>query len=462
MTTSFSYTMPSLADTLRFRGDAYYPTSSGIGLDLLTGPSDADSVHHQFSRGGIDTSKQRVAQAFLSTQRFLLPRATWQKSGNTASQPFGASSSQNGKMGYSGGTNTATQGSRLSDADYESYRQDLLRNRTAQFQAKREGIVPPQQVPSLFQQTSGNKQTIDLLLTSIEERAYEDIFSPEIYKELQNLTNLFISTVADFNDVNVISNYINRLETIARENVDLEVGPRGVRLTPQEEKQLKSIQSIIDRLVKYLNNNLRGVGANEIIRKRLASDISVLKLSMAQKQQAIAQAVAQEQAQQGGPDGGPDGGDDDDEDGGDDGGGDEGRALLELIARQQEQELPEELLPPPPPPAPDAREIGRQRGKPSVDDVRGFIANPNAEGERWIRRAQLDLLSGRELADIAKEIWGYKQKYPKESPPKQSIKDYIYRTYGLGRGGRGMIPPHMRHQNQQAMTPALRALMNAR
>jgi hypothetical protein len=412
-------------------------------------------------------------------------------------------------MGYSGGTRTATEGSRLSDADYESYRQDLLRNRTAQFQAKREGIVPPQQVPSLFQQTSGNKQTIDLLLTSIEERAYEDIFSPEIYKELQNLTNLFISTVADFNDVNVISNYITRLETIARENVDLEVGPRGARLTPQEEKQLKSIQSIIDRLVKYLNNNLRGVGANEIIRKRLASDISVLKLSMAQKQQAIAQAQAQEQAQQGGPNGGPDGGDDDDEDGGDDNGGDEGRALLELIARQQQQELPEELLPPPPPVLNDD-EIGRQRGKPSVDDVREFIANPNAEGQRWIRRAQLNLLSGRELAEIAKEIWGYKQKYPKESPPKQSIKDYIYRTYGLGRGGvgfnyqellrqqalknnprvgipqlttnfgnpqilrnrvepqnfgrggRGMIPPHMRHQNQQAMTPALRALMNAR
>jgi len=290
MTTSFSYTMPALADKLRTKGNGFYPSSSLRGLDLLTGDTGADSVHHMFSKGAIATSNQRVAEAFKSTQRFLYPQFQPKKSGNTASQPFASSSNQAGKMGYSGGSfNSATQGQRMSADDFDEYRKTILNRRINGFQAIREGILPPSMPITPFQALSGGRAQIDLLFTSIEERVYDDIFNQEIYRDLNNLMGLFINSIWEINDATTLSGYIERLQGMSREideQTERQQEEEG-NLDTKDIRYSRSIEQLSSRLALYIANNIRGVGANDIIRKRLASDLSMLKINKTQQENLL-------------------------------------------------------------------------------------------------------------------------------------------------------------------------------
>ncbi len=435
MTTSFSYTMPALADTLRNKGNAFYPSSSLRGLDLLTGPTESDSVHHMFSKGAIATSNQRVSEAFKSTQRFLYPQFQPKKSGNTSSQPFASSSNQAGKMGYSGGSNTATQGQRLSDEDYDQYRQTILNRRINGFQAIREGILPPSMPITQFQATSGGRAQIELLFTSIEERVYEDIFNQEIYRDLNNLMGLFINSIWEINDATALSGYVERLQGLSRA-IDEETERQdneGEGLTPAELRYSRSIEGLASRLASYIVNNIKGVGANDIIRKRLAMDLSMLKINRKQQEDLLRIGnVLQPPAFGGLPPRDYSGSDSTSS------GPSSGGPFVEEYGNAPPEEDESTTATAPPPAENDG---SQQFGPLGLNTFKQWVrerstVNPT---DRLAHRRILEQLSDDQLQALATAAWGYRGQRT-----GQPLRDYIYEKFrGLGLSG-GRVPPHMR------------------
>jgi len=480
MTTSFSYTMPTLADKLRNKGHSFYPSSSLRGLDLLTGASEADDVHHSFSKGAINTSNQRVLEAFKSTQRFLYPKFQYVKNGTTASQPFASSSNQAGKMGFSGGSfNTATQGQRMSDDEWNKYRQTVLDRRINGLQAIREGIVPPSMPITPFQALSSGKSQIDLLLTSIEERVYEDLFSPEIYRELTNLTSLFIASIWEINDATALSGYVERLEGLSLV-IDEETTENIDELDQKEIKYSRAIEGLSRRLSSYILNNIKGVGANEVIRKRLAMDLSMLKINRKQQEDILRMGNPLAPPPFGGlPPQPPFGGTPSasSQVSGDSSSGGPSGPFLEEYGNDGQASAP----------APEQETDGSQQFGPlGLNTFKQWIREaPKTQIDTALaHRRILEQLSNQELQDLARAAWGYTG-----NATGQSLRTYIYNKYkGMGhRGGNlaldifslgglpiarailgkghrgGMIPPHMRpnilHGNLSAPN---RVLFNSR
>jgi hypothetical protein len=274
MLTSFSMTLPTIADKYRTLGRQYINTPLSVSHpNLLLGRTDADNTHHYWHKQSIKNVYDGLQANKTSNRHYLSDRFKPVRGTNATNTPFGSSNAPQNVVAGRGGANI-TQSSSMSDKDYDDWRKFVVNQRAEGYTAIRSSQPPPQSVPPKMQSIMGDpnkaiENQLDLLLTSIEERIFGGIIDNNVFKDLMDFTRGIEGIIYSFDDAQEITDLINRFKSLftAIEGIASRRGTIGS--TAKESNLAESSLALINRLIKFLKENMTGIGRNESTRQLL-------------------------------------------------------------------------------------------------------------------------------------------------------------------------------------------------
>jgi hypothetical protein len=319
MYNNYLTTIPQYADTLRTLG-YQKPQPSNLNFQPRESNNPAqkeyrnnwrdEAIQNVYNR--LENNKRKNKQ-MISEQVF--PKRT---NTNTSQMPF--QTSQNmpsfSKSNMSGGANV-TSASRLSDQDYEKFRQILLKNRSSDYDrlaglpplsdllASREAQRITQPAPRKEQVqpeiSAIDRSNLDLLLQSVEQKVSKGITDDTTYNDVLKIGQYFAFNIYKYNEPTEIMTIINRLEDLeANVSTDIE----NKEADRVGAKYAKLIEVTLNNLINYLKINSSYIGRSSTERKVLAK-ATLEPLNKATKVipvsaiESAAQLVAEQQQEQG-------------------------------------------------------------------------------------------------------------------------------------------------------------------
>jgi len=173
-----------------------------------------------------------------------------------------------------------TESSQMADNDFEAYKAGIFQRRIKEFeqnvsQISSQPSFGPLMVPT--QNLDMESNTIDFILSSIEEKIGGGIVDSTTYNDLMKVYGYYTSNIWKFEDASVLINLIKRLEQISincdqiiKNKEDTELSGRDAKDIQFAELFLNTIQKLID----FINANISFIGRNQSERKILASSVS--------------------------------------------------------------------------------------------------------------------------------------------------------------------------------------------
>jgi hypothetical protein len=280
MLTSFSLTLPDMADKLRSgkREMINIPTGAVNHLNLLTGRSDSDSIHHYWHKQAVKDVYNGLQAVNSSNRNYRAERMPYTNKNRGTNQLFFNSPQPYGVVTpKGGGYGNATYSSSLDEKEYEDNRKFLLSQRASGYDEIRNAQPLPPQIPPKYAGIVNNpnmaiRNQIDLQLTSIEDRVFKNIIDSSVFSDLNNITQQLQQVIATIDDQQDIRKIIQRLENIGN-LMTIVVGNANAGLQEYKKKDIDygdSSINLVGRLIDYLKANMAGVGRNESTRKLLA------------------------------------------------------------------------------------------------------------------------------------------------------------------------------------------------
>jgi hypothetical protein len=270
MLTSFSLTIPSIADNFRTMGRQLINTPMGIShQQLLIGPSDSDNIHHYWHKQAVKNVYDGLNSNKSSNRNYLSDRPKPIRGTNATNPPFGLSNSPYNVITGRGGANITTSSS-ATDKEKDDYRKFIINQRGEGYVAIRNSEPMPQQIPPNIKtiMTNPNKaiqNQLSLLLTSIEERVFSGITDNNVYKDLNEFIKGIEGVIYTYDDAQQITDLIKRLEDISN-SAEVIAARRGTQQKQKESNFAESVITSIDRLIDFLKANISTVGRNESTR----------------------------------------------------------------------------------------------------------------------------------------------------------------------------------------------------
>lgn len=274
MLTSFSLTLPDMADKLRHKGRHFIDTPFGVSHpNLLLGKSSADNTHHYWHKDSVKNVYDGLQANKSSEIAYRSDRFKPVAGRNATNTPFFSSNAPSNVVTARGSGNI-TQSSTASDGDMENWRKFVVNQRAEGYNAIRNSQPMPQPIAPKMQgiMADPNKamqNQLDLLLTAIEERVFGGIVDNNGFKELNEYARGLEQVISSYDDAQHITDLINRFG-------NLEITVRGIAsrrgtlgTTTKEANYAESTLALIQRIIQFLQANVSGVGRNELTRQLL-------------------------------------------------------------------------------------------------------------------------------------------------------------------------------------------------
>lgn len=225
----------------------------------------------------------KLYNAEQSLKRNLEPRyPQLLKSGNKAQVLFGVHNDdmqmirehQNRMAGGGLQLTDSTAGLGMSKNSRERERQRVIDRLRKGFESEASMEQPPEAQDLTMSRDDDLKLQFDLNIASIGERVQAGIIDNSVYNSLLNVSSYLVNNIWKFNDKDYFVSIIKALEFLKNEVEAFDKSYRSNelgRLYSKRNIQLATASlRLLDRLIEYVENNIRGVGRDERVRKSLA------------------------------------------------------------------------------------------------------------------------------------------------------------------------------------------------
>jgi hypothetical protein len=242
-----------------------------------------------FYKGWMDYNRNalmdKLYNADQSLKRNLEPRyPQLPKSGNKAQVLFGVHNDDmqmirdhQNQIKMSGGglkLSDSTAGVGMSKKDSEKERLRIINRLRRDYEGEATVEQPPEAQDLTMGREDDEKLQFDLNIASISERVQAGIIDNSVYNSLLNVSSYLVKNIWKFDDTGYFVSIIKALEFLKSEIEAFDKSYRNNQLGRLYSKQNIQLATaslrLLDRLIEYVENNMRGVGREERFRKSLA------------------------------------------------------------------------------------------------------------------------------------------------------------------------------------------------